>query len=124
MPLRCLLAAIALLAASAAAHAHLASDSYLRLEIGAAGNIDGRWDIALRDLDVAVGLDADQDGAITWGELRAKRQAVEAYALGRLTLISEAGACRLVPAALMVDYQPALLMRYCPLRPNAPRAAA
>ena len=32
----------------------------------------GQWDIALRDLEYAIGLDADGDGAITWGELRAK----------------------------------------------------
>jgi len=58
-----LLLLLALLAAAGNAKAHLA-DSYLRIEIGAAGAIGGQWDIALRDLDdVAVGLDADQDGA-------------------------------------------------------------
>ena len=29
-----------------------------------------QWDIALRDLDYAFGLDANQDGAITWSELQ------------------------------------------------------
>lgn len=104
MLLRSLFLLLALLAAAGSARAHLASDSYLRVEIGAVGMIGGQWDIALRDLDVAVGLDADQDGAITWGELRAKEREVDAYAFGRLALPGEGFVCRLLPAALMVDY--------------------
>ena len=103
MQLRRLLLPLALIAAAGTADAHLASDSYLRVEVAKDGRIGGQWDIALRDLDVAVGLDADQDGAITWGELRAKRQEIEAYAFGRLTLGDDTGACRLIPAAMMVD---------------------
>ena len=47
------------------------SDSYLALRIDGP-RIEGQWDIALRDLDFAVGLDANADGEITWGELRAR----------------------------------------------------
>src|SRR5262249_46055973 len=83
---RCLLLLLAWLGAAGAAQAHLASDSYLRIDIGAGGAIGGQWAIALRDLDVAVGLDADQDGAITWGELHAKEREIAAYAFERLTL--------------------------------------
>jgi hypothetical protein len=101
---RCLLLSLALLAPASTARAHLASDSYLRIEIGTAGTVGGQWDIALRDLDVAVGLDADQDGAITWGEVQAKQREIEAYAFGRLALAGESVLCRLIPAALMVDY--------------------
>ena len=104
MLLRGLFLLLALLAAAGDADAHLASDSYLRIEIGKDGQLGGQWDIALRDLDVAVGLDADQDGAITWGELRAKQQEIEAYVFGRLTLVREGGACRLVPIKMMVDH--------------------
>ena len=103
--MRCrLLLLLALIAAAGPACAHLASDSYLRIEIAQDGAIGGQWDIALRDLDAAVGLDADQDGAITWGELRANAQQIEAYAFGRLTLAAESGPCRLTPTKLMVDY--------------------
>ena len=34
--------------------------------------IEGHWDIALRDLDMALGLDGDGDGRLTWDELRAR----------------------------------------------------
>jgi hypothetical protein len=30
----------------------------------------GQWDIALRDLDYAIGLDQDGDGQLTWDEIR------------------------------------------------------
>jgi hypothetical protein len=103
--LRWLIFSLALLAAASPARAHLASDSYLRIDIGKDGAVGGQWDIALRDLDVAIGLDANQDGTITWGELRARESDVEAYAFGRLALVrGDDSACRLEPIRLMVDY--------------------
>ena len=45
-----------------------------------------RWDIALRDLDVALDLDSDADGKLTWGEVRAAWPRIEAYALRRLAI--------------------------------------
>lgn len=102
--LRYVMLLLALIGAATQAHAHLASDSYLRIEIGETGTLRGQWDIALRDLDVAVGLDSDQDGNITWGELRAKAREVEAYAFGRLTLTGGAQTCRLIPTSLLVDF--------------------
>jgi hypothetical protein len=102
--MRWLILLLVLVAAGRTARAHLASDSYLRIELGANGAVGGQWDIALRDLDVAVGLDANQDGKITWGELRARTPEVEAYAFGRLTLMRADSACSLEPARLMADY--------------------
>src|SRR5207248_9319541 len=66
-----LLALACVIFAARPAHAHKPSDSYLTLAVSGAA-IDGRWDIALRDLDYAMGLDADGNGAITWAELRAR----------------------------------------------------
>lgn len=85
---------LALLLAIGSAEAHKASDSFLKLEVGERA-ISGRWDIALRDLDVAIGLDADADGAITWGEVRSAETAIAAYALSRLQLDSDGAPCRL-----------------------------
>ena len=76
----------------AAAYAHKASDSYLALSVDGA-QISGQWDIALRDLEFAIGLDADGNGEITWGELRARHEAIAAYALGRLALRIGGGSC-------------------------------
>jgi hypothetical protein len=57
------------------------------LQINAApGQLDVRWDIALRDLDVALDLDSDADGKLTWGEVRAAWPRIEGYALRRLSI--------------------------------------
>jgi hypothetical protein len=101
--LRYAILGLALIGAAGRADAHLASDSYLRIEVSAIGAVSGQWDIALRDLDVAVGLDSDQDGNITWGELRANAEKVETYVFGRLTLAEGDRACRLTPMSLLVD---------------------
>jgi len=86
--------ACALMLACAPALSHKPSDSYLALSAGD-GALRGQWDIALRDLEYAIGLDADGDGAITWGELRARHAQVAAYALARLALQGDGQPCRL-----------------------------
>jgi hypothetical protein len=63
-------------------HAHKPSDSYLSLRIENS-TIHGQWDLALRDLEYAIGLDANGDGEITWRELRDQHQSLAAYALSR-----------------------------------------
>jgi hypothetical protein len=68
-----------------AAHAHKPSDSYLTLTVNGAV-VEGQWDIALRDLDFAIGLDTNGDAEITWGEVRAKHAEIAAYAMPRLAL--------------------------------------
>jgi hypothetical protein len=80
-----LLAALFLTLMQGVALAHKPSDSYLKLDIEGA-TINGQWDIALRDLDFAIGLDSNQDDAITWGEVKTKHDEIAAYALSRLTL--------------------------------------
>ena len=86
----------------APASAHKASDSYLTLETQDAG-LSGRWDIALRDADLALDLDADGDGAITWGELRGRERDLAAWALSRLTVRAGGEPCTLSLARLATD---------------------
>lgn len=74
------------------AHAHKPSDSYLTMIVDE-GNVNGQWDIALRDLDFAIGLDANNDANITWGEVRAKHADIAAYTLSRLQLSAKGEAC-------------------------------
>ena len=88
--------------AAAAAQAHKPSDSYLALKVDGAA-LHGQWDIALRDLEFAIGLDADGNGEITWGELKAKRKEIEAYAFSRLSVVADGNTCALNAAGLLVD---------------------
>jgi hypothetical protein len=68
---------------STVALAHKPSDSYLTLRVTASG-LAGEWHLALRDLDDTIGLDLNDDGVITWGELRAQEPAIAAYVQRRL----------------------------------------
>ena len=92
----------ALLCAATSAWAHKPSDSYLTLRVDAQ-RISGQWDIALRDLDFALGLDADGDGQITWGEVRTRHDEIAAYAAARLALRSDGRPCTLQIGAQQVD---------------------
>jgi len=92
------LVAFCLALAALVAHAHKPSDSYLALDADGI-EIRGQWDIALRDFEYAIGLDADGDGAITWGELRQKHSEIAAYAFARLALRG----CTIRPGAHLVD---------------------
>lgn len=83
------------------ASAHKPSDSYLRLDVRGA-SVDGRWDIALRDLERVVGLDANGDAVITWGELTNRADAVSDHALAQLALSTPAGRCTLQAGDIQV----------------------
>jgi hypothetical protein len=76
---RMLTAAWLALAACGIAQAHAPSNAKLSLVADESG-VQQRWDIALRDLDRALPLDADDDGRITWGELRQAWPQIEALA--------------------------------------------
>ena len=90
------------LLATSPAGAHKPSDSYLSIR-AEAGALKGQWDIALRDLDFALGLDADGDGNITWGELRAHHDEIAAYAGARLALRADGQSCALQVGTQQVD---------------------
>jgi hypothetical protein len=91
-----------LVLASISAQAHKPSDSYLSLKLEGDA-VQGQWDIALRDVDYAIGLDADDDGNITWGELLRQKDALNAYALARLKLSGDGQDCPLQAEDLLVD---------------------
>jgi hypothetical protein len=84
------------------ASAHKSSDSYLSLHLDGR-HISGQWDIALRDLDYAIGIDSDNDGVITWGELRAHHRAITAYALSHLKLAADGSPCATNATDHLVD---------------------
>ena len=99
---RLFITALVLVNSSASVHAHKPSDSYLSLRIENS-TIHGQWDLALRDLEYAIGLDANGDGEITWRELRDQHQSLAAYALSRLELKIDGANCPLRITEHLVD---------------------
>lgn len=125
-----------LLVVTGMAEAHKPSDSYLQLETRSDSTaVSGRWDIALRDLNLVLPLDANKDGAITWGELQRQQPALNGQVLAMLSVNAMAdgqtagcplnltrlqvidhvdgqyaalhlqGNCNMAPQRLEVDYQ-------------------
>jgi hypothetical protein len=88
---------------SVPAWAHKPSDSYLSLSIQD-DHVVGQWDIALRDLDNAIGLDSDGNGELTWGEVRNNHDGIRAYALSRLALSADRQVCRTQVLKQLIDH--------------------
>ena len=99
---RTLSALLLLLVLLPTARAHKPSDSYLTVDVKAAG-IEGRWDIALRDLDFALALDADGNGELTWGEVRARHADIAAYAREHLRASADDKPCTIDVGVQQID---------------------
>lgn len=89
---------------SARLEGHQASTAYARMEVDGS-TVRLRVDLALRDLDDRFDLDANRDGAITWGELRAREAEILSYVRPRLRVRSGAEDLDLRPVGLaFVDH--------------------
>lgn len=97
----CVCAAL-LLCCCVAAQAHKPSDSYLALTV-LDNRLQGQWDIALRDLDFALDLDRDNDGNLSWDEVRRRHSDIATYAMDRLHLSSARQACSAQVQEQLID---------------------
>ncbi|MDZ4761760.1 MAG: HupE/UreJ family protein [Alphaproteobacteria bacterium] len=88
-----LLAVIAILFTAAPAQAHQTSLSYISVA-DEGGALAANFKVSFLDLEVAIGIDQDLDGKVTWGETRESLDAVSSYALSR-TVFTAGGVCSL-----------------------------
>ena len=121
--MRSVLAVALLLLATGPAAAHKPSDAYLRLALGPGAAPHGSLDVALRDLELVVGLDGNGDGAITWGELKARHAAIAAYVQSRLVLDTPGGPCELRRSSTSSTPIRTAPMRSCASSADCPAAA-
>jgi len=114
------IACVLLMAFGLPALAHKQSDSYLSITQPAEGAaLTVQWDIALRDLEHAIGLDTNADAAITWGELKQRQAAIASYAQAHLRIDSDdAHSCPLEFQQMLVDEH--VDGKYAVLRFSAP----
>jgi len=78
--------------------AHKPSDAYLSLRVDGA-TIEQRLDIALRDLDRDLLLDADDDGQLSWGEVRGRWAEIEGLAAAGVQVTVGVQICRVASRA-------------------------
>ena len=91
-----------LLLAARLAQAHIASNGFLTLEVEGS-RVSGAIELAIRDGELAVGLDRDGNGKVTWGELKSRQEALQNYLRGHLRLAGADGPCRLDFAPVEVN---------------------
>src|ERR1700722_6856898 len=68
------------------AESHESSPSYLKLDAGADGSLDGSLDVGVLDLSWSVPLDADGDGRVLWKEVEAAGPAIAGLVAAKLAV--------------------------------------
>ena len=75
--------------------AHQLSTSYIIAEIDDTGRISGEWQLSLTDLELAVALDINANGELTWGEVKSRQAEIASYLAEHLLLSRENLRCNL-----------------------------
>jgi len=97
------LIACALLSVSAAAaQAHIASNGFVSAQVDGA-HLTGSIEIAVRDAELAIGVDTNHDGRITWGELRASEPQLIQYLDQHVQLRAQGQPCVLGLQSLRIN---------------------
>jgi len=86
-----------LLLCSGLAQAHKPSDAYLQMTVSGQ-TVRARVDVALRDLDRELVLDQDDNGELSWGEVRPRWTQIDVLVQSRLQLSVGGEACVPGPA--------------------------
>ena len=93
LPLTYLAGAALLVALPASlAWAHRPSESHVTFRAADSGAA-ARVDVALRDIDWALAIDADGDGSLTWGEVVARRADIETHLLTGFSVRAAGAPC-------------------------------
>ncbi len=87
------LAVVLAVCIAGAAWAHKGSDAYLDVQQTAPADYQFKLSVAVKDLDLVLPLDANADGQVTWGEVKAATPSVTTLLNQVATL--QATACRL-----------------------------
>ncbi len=91
-----------LLVWAGAAQAHIASNGFLVANVKGA-QVSGSVELAVRDVELAVGVDTNRDGKVTWGEVRSNAPQLLQYVGQHLFLSAQDGACAVNLGALRIN---------------------
>ena len=85
-----------------AAQAHVASNGFVAAQVSGR-SVSGSVEIAVRDVELAVGVDASRDGKVTWGELRAAERRIDDYLVQHLVLKAQGRPCPFTVQGMQVN---------------------
>lgn len=91
-----------LMTLSATVQAHVASNGFLVAHVDGLV-VSGSMELAVRDVELAVGIDVDHDNRITWGELHAGEQKLVRYIGEHFDVTAQKLPCKLSFQALGVN---------------------
>lgn len=80
---------------STAAFAHQLSTGYITLNSNNTAQYSGNWEINVADLEHVIALDLDQNANITWSEIKAKRDSINAFIKNNLIAEQNEQTCAL-----------------------------
>jgi HupE / UreJ protein len=86
----------------ATAQAHIASNGFVVAQVQGS-RIAGSVELAVRDVELAIGVDADHDGRVTWGELRAASPQLGRYIQENLQFSTNGQPCGLALGTVQVN---------------------
>lgn len=75
--------------------AHQLSTSYIIAKVDDTGHISGEWQLSLTDLELAIGLDANSNGELTWGEVKDSQAEIASYLSEHLSISRKNLKCQL-----------------------------
>lgn len=91
-----------LLGLAGSLQAHVASTGFLRIEVQGS-DVRGALELSIRDAEIAVGLDTNRDGKVSWGEVRSAQAALTQYVGAHLRLSGPVSGAPDKPCALHLD---------------------
>ncbi len=83
-------------------HAHVASNGFLVANVSGR-TVTGSIELAVRDVELAVGVDGNRDGKVTWGELRAGEPQLARYLAQHVAITAQNQDCPLSFQSLAVN---------------------
>jgi HupE / UreJ protein len=111
----------ALLLWAGAVQAHVASNGFVTAKVQGQ-EISGSLELAVRDVELAIGVDANHDGKVTWGELHASEAPLRQYVGQHLAFLAQDGACTVRFGDLQVNDRVDGSYAWLPLSVHCPSA--
>lgn len=99
--------------------AHVASNGFLMVHV-AGQQLDGSFELSIRDVELAIGVDANHDAKVTWGELRATERLLRQYLAEHLRFESQSANCELTFQTLQVNERVDGNYAWLPFRAQCP----
>jgi HupE / UreJ protein len=105
-----------------AAWAHVASNGFLVVQIHGE-QLSGSIELAVRDVELAIGVDANRDGKVTWGELRAAEPQLMQYVAQHLSIAAQDRDCPISFQSLQVNERVDGNYAWLPFTAHCPQSA-